>query len=87
MYIVTPHKNRLNETVLMMGHNIHIERIIWKVIPKFSLLPPLIWSSGFDFPDCSVREGKSLSYSQRNMICGHVNRLALNMQTNQVYIK
>ena len=30
----------------MMGHNIHFEGVIWKIIPKLSLLPLLIWSTG-----------------------------------------
>ena len=31
-YVVTPHLNRLDETVLMMGHNIHFKGILWKII-------------------------------------------------------
>ena len=45
-YIVTPHKNRLGETVLMRGHNICFNEEILKIIPKLSLLLLLIWSSG-----------------------------------------
>ena len=44
-YVVTPHKNCLNETVLMMGHNIHFNGEIWIIIPKLSRLPLLIWST------------------------------------------
>ena len=29
----------------MMGHNIYFKGVIWKFIPKLSLLPHLIWSS------------------------------------------
>ena len=29
----------------MMGHNISFKRVIWKIIPKLSLLPLLIWST------------------------------------------
>ena len=43
-YVVTPHLNRLDETVLMMGHNIRFKGVICKIIPKLSLLPLLIWS-------------------------------------------
>ena len=33
-YVVTPHQNRFNETVLMMGHKISkIMEKIWLVIP------------------------------------------------------
>ena len=28
----------------MMGHNMHL-KVIWKIIPKLSLLPFLIWST------------------------------------------
>ena len=38
---MTPHLNSLDETVLMMGHNIHFDGVIWKIIPKLSLLPLL----------------------------------------------
>ena len=44
-YVVTPHLNRLNETVLMTGHNICFKGVIWKIIPKLSLLPLLSWST------------------------------------------
>ena len=30
----------------MMGHNIHFKALIWKIIPKLSPLPLLIWSTG-----------------------------------------
>ena len=30
----------------MMGHNIHFKGVIWKIIPKLSLLPLLIWDTG-----------------------------------------
>ena len=33
-YIVTPHQNRLNEMVLMLGLNICFHRKILKIIPK-----------------------------------------------------
>ena len=38
---VTPHYNRLSEKVIMMGRNISFKEIIWKIIPKLSLLPLL----------------------------------------------
>ena len=44
-YVVTPHLNRLGETVHMMGHNIRFKGAIWKIIPKFFLLSLLIWST------------------------------------------
>ena len=43
-YVVTPHLNRLNETVLMMGHKIGFYGEMWLIIPKLSLLPSL-WST------------------------------------------
>ena len=33
------------ETVLMRGHNVCFYAKIWKIIPKLSLLPLLIWST------------------------------------------
>ena len=44
-YVVTPHKKRLGETVLMMGHKIGFYGEIWLIIPKLPLLPLLIWST------------------------------------------
>ena len=44
-YVVTPHYNRINETILMMGHNVCLEGTIWKINPKLSLLPLLILST------------------------------------------
>ena len=38
-YVVTPHKNRLDETVLMMGHKICFYGEIWLIIPKFPGYP------------------------------------------------
>ena len=37
-YVVTPHLNRLNETVQMRGHNICFRSKIRKIIIKYSLL-------------------------------------------------
>ena len=37
-YVVTPHLNRLNEMVLLMGHNLCFKEY-GKIIPKLSLLP------------------------------------------------
>ena len=44
-YVVTPHQNRLDETVVMMGHKICFYGELWLLIPKLSLLPLLIWST------------------------------------------
>ena len=44
-YVVTPHKNRFSETVLMMGHKICFYGEKWLIIPKFSLLPLLNWNT------------------------------------------
>ena len=44
-YVLTPHNNRLGETVLMMGHIICFNGKIWIIIPKLFLLPLLIWST------------------------------------------
>ena len=41
-YVVTPHKNRLGETVLMVGHKICFYGEICLIIPKLSLLLLLI---------------------------------------------
>ena len=37
-YVVTPHLNRLDETIQMRGHNIWFRREIRKIIIKYSLL-------------------------------------------------
>ena len=42
VYAVTPHLNRLDETVQMRGHNIWFEREIGKIIPQLSSNTPLI---------------------------------------------
>ena len=42
-YVVTPHLNRLNETVHMRGHNIWIQREIRKIIPQLSSNTLLIY--------------------------------------------
>ena len=44
-YVVTPHYNRLTETVLTRGHNACFYGKRWKIILKLSLLLLLIWSS------------------------------------------
>ena len=44
-YVVTPHSNRLDETVLIMGHKICFHEEIWLIISKLSLLLLLIWST------------------------------------------
>ena len=44
---MTPHKNRLDETVLTMGHKICFCGEIWLIIPKLSLLILLIWSTDY----------------------------------------
>ena len=38
-YVVIPHLNRFNEMVLLMGHNLCFKEVIWRIIPKLSLLP------------------------------------------------
>ena len=42
---MTPHKNRLDEMVLMKGHKIYFYKELCKFVPKLSLLPLLICSS------------------------------------------
>ena len=37
--------SQYSETVLMMGHNIGLNRVIWKIIPKLYFLPLLIRST------------------------------------------
>ena len=44
-YVMTPHKNHLDQMVLMMGHKICFYGKISTIIPKLSLLALLIWSS------------------------------------------
>ena len=36
-YVVTPHLNRLDKTVLIVGHKICFYREVWLTIPKLSL--------------------------------------------------
>ena len=45
-YVVTPHLNRLDETVQMMGHKICFCEEMWLIILKLSLLPLFIWNTG-----------------------------------------
>ena len=42
---MTTHENRLDKTVLMMGHKILFKGVIWKIISKLSLFSLLIWST------------------------------------------
>ena len=37
--VVTPHLNRLNGVVLVIDYNLCFKEVIWKIIPKLSLLP------------------------------------------------
>ena len=37
--VVTPNKNHLHKTLLIMGHNIPFKEVMWKFIPKLSLYP------------------------------------------------
>ena len=48
-YVVTTRWNRLNETVLMMGHKICFYLEIWLIIPKLFLLPLLTWNIAMYF--------------------------------------
>ena len=43
MYVVTPHLNRLGKTILVIGLDMSFKGVIWKIMPKLSLLPILIW--------------------------------------------
>ena len=38
-YVVTPHLNRLVETVRMMGQNIRFKRVIRKISPNYPFYP------------------------------------------------
>ena len=49
-YVVTPHLNRLMETVQMRGHNICFNAEITKIIPNYHQILPLIYSSGDNLP-------------------------------------
>ena len=44
-FVVTPHHNCLNETVLVTGHKICFYGEMWIIIPKLFQLPLLIWST------------------------------------------
>ena len=44
-YVVTPHLNRLIETVQMRGHNICFYAEFAKIIPNYHQIFPLIYSS------------------------------------------
>ena len=37
--------HNIRRLVLIMGHNIHFKGVLWKIIPKLSLLLILIWSA------------------------------------------
>ena len=39
MYVVTPHWNRLDETALMLGHNICFKAVMWKIIRNYLFYP------------------------------------------------
>ena len=41
-YVMTPHLNRLEETVQMRGHNIWFQREIRKIIPQILLLSRIL---------------------------------------------
>ena len=45
-YVVTPHKKRFDETIIMMGHKMCFYGEIWIIISKLILLPLLIWITG-----------------------------------------
>ena len=45
MWLLIRIQNRLDETVLKMGHKKCLLGEIWLIIPKLSLLPLLIWST------------------------------------------
>ena len=63
-YDVTPHLNRLNETVQMRGHNICFYAKLTEIIPNYHQITPsyleLCWSSfkSFDnyFLSCSCKK-------------------------------
>ena len=42
LYVVTPHLNRLIETVQMRGHNIWFHAELTKIIPNYHQILPLI---------------------------------------------
>ena len=41
-YVVTPHLNRLIETIQMRGHNIYFYAELTKIIPNYHQILPLI---------------------------------------------
>ena len=44
---MTPHLNRLDETVLIKSQSLGFQGEIWILIPKLSFLPLLIWNIDF----------------------------------------
>ena len=38
----------------MKGHNICFKGVMWKIIPKLSLVPLLIWSTGHSFESTCI---------------------------------
>ena len=53
-YIVTPHLNRLDETVQERGHNM-VSKRIRKIIPQLSSYTPPICSSGIFCIQCILK--------------------------------
>ena len=68
---MTPHLDRLVETVLMMGRNISFKGVIWKIIPKLSLLPLLNWSTGYKWKALgtidTLRASETIDFDSPNL--------------------
>ena len=64
---MTPHLNRLDETVLMRGHKICFYGEIWLIIPKLSLLPLLIWSTDGSLVSIRCLHRKSVAPEKRSV--------------------
>ena len=50
----------------MIGHDICFKRVIWKIIPKLSLLLLLIWSTEFIVCDGQDAERQAVLYVDRS---------------------
>ena len=66
---MTPHYNRLYETVLMMGNNICFKEVMWKIIPKYPFYPFL--SGAPEVQQLLEILGHLKAYEYTAMFCCH----------------
>ena len=79
-YVVTPHYNRLDETVLTMGDKICFHGGMWLIIPKLSLLPLLIWSTAIRCYFSSSKMNTNILISHKKF-CNEIGLSLLNLGT------